>query len=126
RTGFSRDGLYLLRDGRRRVRARVTFGDGGGAWTLECERGAGRVPLLQPMVRLAALRRRSVPLHAAAFEVDGVGVIASGWAHGGKTTALLAFMERGARFLADDWVLLAEDGSRMVGLPGPVTVSAEQ
>jgi hypothetical protein len=128
RTGFAEDGFYLLREGAQPTRARFSFGasTAAGGWALACERGGRRIPLLLPLVRLAALRRRALPLHASAFEVDGCGVIASGWARGGKTTALLAFMERGARFLADDWILLAEDGARMVGLPGDVTVSPEQ
>jgi hypothetical protein len=121
--GFSDEGLFVYRVGRTPARFRLSFDGAGGAWELLCESGRPSLPLLLAIVRLAALRRGVVPLHAAAFVVNGHGVIASGWSHGGKTSALLAFMERGARYVADDWVLVSPDGARMWGLPGPVTIS---
>jgi hypothetical protein len=125
-SGFSDDGYFLLRAGRRPAKARISFDAPEGAWELISESGAPSVPHLLPMVRLAALKHGWVPLHAAAFEVNGRGVIASGWAHGGKTSALLAFMERGARFVADDWVLLSASGVRMRGLAGELSLTDEQ
>lgn len=122
--GFDAEGYLVFRSGRRPGAARVSFDDEGTVELL-CERGR-YLPLLLPLVRLAALRGGAVAVHASAFEVDGSGVLAAGWAHGGKTSALLAFMERGARYVADDWVLLDGDGARMSSLPGAVTLSDRQ
>jgi hypothetical protein len=125
-SGFSEDGYFVLRRGRRPARARISFDAPEGGWELLSESGRAAVPHLLPMVRLAALKHGWVPLHAAAFQVEGRGVIAAGWAHGGKTSALLAFMERGARYLADDWVLLSASGSRMRGIAGEMALSDAQ
>jgi hypothetical protein len=125
-SGFSDDGYFLLKAGRKPIRARISFDAPEGGWELLSERGSPSVPYLLPMVRLSALRHGWVPLHAAAFEVAGRGVIASGWAHGGKTSALLAFMENGARYVADDWVLLSASGARMRGLAGELSLTDAQ
>jgi hypothetical protein len=121
-TGFSDGRFFVFQLGRRRVRACLSL-DASDGWKIACESGSLPSRLILPVVRLAALRRGAAALHASAFAFGGRGVLASGWPHGGKTTALLAFMERGARFVADDWVLLACDGSRVTGLPGTVTIS---
>ena len=67
------------------------------------------------MVGLTALSRHCVPLHAAAFVHDGVGVVLSGFPHCGKTAALLAFTENGAEYISDDAVLLRGNGELMYG-----------
>jgi len=128
RSGFSDEGLFVLSAGSSSPHTRVSFGstDASDGYELLCRSGSGSLPLLLPMVRLAALGRGAVALHAAAFVFEGCGVIAAGWAHGGKTSALLAFLERGAGYLADDWVLLQGDGRRMAGLPGTLTLSERQ
>jgi hypothetical protein len=51
-----------------------------------------------------------------------VGVLVVGWTKGGKTETLLSFANHGASYVADEWVLLAGDGQRMLGLPIPVTL----
>jgi hypothetical protein len=43
----------------------------------------------------------------------------TGWAKGGKTETLLAFMRRGAGYVGDEWVYLTPDG-RMFGIPEPI------
>jgi len=128
RSGFSDEGLFVFSAGSGSPHTRVTFGptDGSRGCELLCRSGGGSLPLLLPMVRLAALGRGAVALHAAAFEFEGCGVIAAGWAHAGKTSALLAFLERGALYLADDWVLLQGDGRRMAGVPGTLKLSERQ
>lgn len=50
----------------------------------------------------------------------------AGWTHGGKTSALLAFAEHGARFVGDDLVLLSGDGCTMFGLPASLRLSDAQ
>jgi hypothetical protein len=58
-------------------------------------------------------------LHAAAFELDGVGVLVTGWSKGGKTELLMAAVAEGARYIGDEWVYLSTDGT-MRGIPEPI------
>jgi hypothetical protein len=120
--GYSEAGLYVLA-GRNRPRAFVRQDSAWGSGSIVCTRGTDTVPFLSAAVALAALAGEWTPLHASGWVTpDGVGVIASGWAHSGKTGALLAAYERGARPIGDDRVLLSPDGSVMVGLGRPVVV----
>jgi hypothetical protein len=120
--GYSEAGLYVLA-GRGRPRAFVRQGSAWGSGSIVCTRGSDRVPFLSAAVDLAALAGEWAPLHASAWVTpDGVGVIASGWAHSGKTGALLAAYERGARPIGDDRVLLSPDGGVVAGLGRPVVV----
>jgi hypothetical protein len=116
--GFTDDAFLLLRS-RHKARARIQvdverLGRGG---EVVVERGAPAVPLLVAMVNLAALANGALALHASAFVHRGLGIVATGWSKGGKTEALLAFMEHGARFVGDEWVYIAPDGDRVHGLP---------
>lgn len=125
---FTDDAFLLVGGGReRRPQARVPLADLGTApCELVCERGLpGGVPLLVSILNLTALGKGWVPLHASAFVFNGVGAIAAGWAGGGKTGALLAFMAAGALYVGDDWVYVRGDGSEMRGLPAPLEVRAE-
>ena len=92
-----------------------------GPWRLTCRRGLGRVPFLVEAVRLACLGAGVLPLHAAAFSVDGAGVAVTGWTGSGKTGALLAFLSGGASHIAAEWVLI-EDGQGLRGIAQPVRV----
>jgi hypothetical protein len=58
-------------------------------------------------------------LHAAAFDLDGVGVLVTGWSKGGKTEVLMGAAAAGARYIGDEWVYLTTDG-RMHGIPEPI------
>ena len=120
RSGFTDDGFVVLAHGRRRAGVRLPFDRLDGPCEVVCERGRRALPVLLPVIKLLALRKGFVPLHASAFEYRGAGVIAAGWAHGGKTSALLAFAERGAAYVGDDLVLLGGDGRQMFGLPAPL------
>ena len=82
-------------------------------------RGLPAIPLLVPIVNLTALANGALPLHASAFVHRGTGVVATGWSKGGKTEALLAFSANGARYVGDEWVYVAADGSRVSGIPSP-------
>lgn len=126
RSGFTDDGFILVSGAGRQARARIPFESPGELGEIVCERGMGRVPLLAEALRLAALRKGVVSLHASAFEYRGRGAIVAGWANGGKTSALLAFLERGAAFVGDDPVLLAGDGGRMFGTAAPIELSGWQ
>ena len=91
---------------------------GNGPAEVVCESGIGEVPLLTQLVNLIALGKGLLPLHAAALEWKGRGSVLTGWAKGGKTEAVLACAQRGAKVVADEWAYLAA--------AGPVTGYPEQ
>lgn len=119
---FTERAFYVLR-GRDGVPARtlLPLGDIGTGIHIVCERRAGFVPHLLAIVNMIAVTNGVLPLHAAAFvTTDDVGVLATGWAKGGKTETLLAFAaERGARYVGDEWVYVTPEGS-MYGVPEPI------
>jgi hypothetical protein len=120
---FDADSFFVLRGRHKtRTRVRIPFDRIGSPCEIVCERGVANVPLLVPIVNTTALAKGVLPLHAAAFEIDGVGVLATGWSKGGKTETLLAFMANGARYVGDEWVYLAEGGRRMFGIAEPIRV----
>jgi hypothetical protein len=117
RTGFTDDGFFVLQSRKRAARVQIAFDGIGGCCEILCQRGLRAVPLLMAIVTLSALKRGWVPLHASAFVHEGTGVLVTGWAKGGKTEALLAFAQRGAEYVGDEWILLSRDGQRMYGIP---------
>jgi hypothetical protein len=119
-SGFTADGLFLFRHEKRPARAMLALSELDGSCEIACERGSGPVPLLGALVHGAALARGYVPLHASAVVHHGVGVLMTAWANGGKTTGLLALAGAGAHYVADEWVWVAPDGRRMLGVPGRV------
>ena len=120
---FDEAALYLLRGKHKtRVRVAIPFDAVGGRCEIRAERGLAAIPLLVAIVNATALARGVLPLHASAFEYRGVGVLTTGWSKGGKTESLLGFMERGARYIGDEWVHLADEGRHMYGLREPVRV----
>jgi hypothetical protein len=120
--GFDDDRFLVLRS-RHKARTRIAMplDRAGGTCQIVCERGAPGVPHLVAIVNLTALSNGLVPLHASAFEHEGVGVLVTGWAKGGKTETLLAFMARGASYVGDEWIYLSADG-RMHGMPEPIKI----
>lgn len=120
---FGGDAFVVLR-GRQKSRARVVLPLDrlGRGLEIVCERGLAAVPHLVAIVNLTALAKGALPLHASAFLWNGVGALATGWAKGGKTEALLAFLGEGASYVGDEWVYLAGDGSRMFGIPEPIRI----
>ena len=116
----SEDDFYLLR-GRAGVAARTLLPvqDVGGRCDIVTERRAGPVPHLLAIINLTALAHGVLPLHASAFTYRGAGVLATGWAKGGKTETLLAFAARGADYVGDEWIYLTPDG-QMHGVPEPI------
>ena len=121
--GFTDDGFFLLRQGTRRVTARIPIDRIGGPCEIVCKSQLGSVPLLIPLVNLTALKRGCVPLHASAVVYNGVGILMAGWAHCGKTTALLGFASKGAEYVGEEWVLLSGNGQTMRGLVRPLELS---
>jgi hypothetical protein len=116
RSGYTGRDFLLFDRGGRGGRAKVPLELLGGVCEIVCESGIRSVPLLLDALKLMALEKGFLPLHAAAFSHKGVGTLVLGWAHGGKTSALLAFTENGAEYLGDELVLLSGDGQEMFGL----------
>jgi hypothetical protein len=104
------------------LKVQIPFEQIGQQCEIVCERGLPLVPLLIPILNLTVLSKGAIPLHASAFTYNGIGIIATGWPHGSKTGALLAFMDKGAKYIGDDWIYLKKDGSHMYGLPQSITV----
>ena len=123
-TGFDGENFYVLRGrGSTPAKALLPFDEIGGSLQIVCERRMPVVPHLLACINMAALTKGALPLHASAFEQDGRGVLVMGWAKGGKTEALLAHKDRGARYIGDEWVYVTPDG-RMLGLPEPIRLWA--
>ncbi len=102
------------------VRVAIPLDRVGGPCRIVAERGVGPIPLLVPIVNVTALGQGLIPIHASAFRSDGRSVLVTGWAKGGKSEVLLSFAARGATYVGDEWIYLADGGSRMLGLPEPI------
>jgi hypothetical protein len=125
-SGYDDDSFYLLQaKGGSTRRTRIPFDRLGPGAEITCERGIPAVPHLLAAVNLVLLTRDVLPLHATAIEVDGEGILVTGWSKGGKTETLLAATTHGARYVGDEWVHLTADG-RMLGLPEPIRLWAWQ
>jgi hypothetical protein len=117
--GYTDDAFFALRSRKEPVVVSLPIGEVGGPCEIRCERGLPAVPFLIAILNLAILGKGVLPLHAAAFELDGVGTLVTGWSKGGKTELLMAAAGAGARYIGDEWVYLTADGA-MHGIPEPV------
>jgi hypothetical protein len=123
--GFGEDGLLLYgADFGAGPTACLTLEGTGSRWELRCRSAQGSMPLLRPLVDLVISERGVLPLHASGFTYRGSGVVIAGWARSGKTTALLAFMERGAAYIGDDRVYLRTEERGIYGLAQPIGLRA--
>jgi len=121
--GFTEDGLLVLADGTVGAPAvQIPLDLVGRPCEIVCRSGAGVVPLLRDLVHVVMLTKDVVALHASAFTYNGNGTLVAGWARGGKTSSLLAFMRAGADFIADDHVYVSADGTRLYGLREPISL----
>ncbi len=123
--GFTKDGFYLLCRHTGKPKACIPFETIGERCEIVSTRGDG-IPLLFDIIRLTFLRKGFVPLHASAFVYDGFGVMVLAWAKAGKTGTLLSFMNHGAQFVGDEWVVLSADGEKILAMPKPVEISEWQ
>jgi hypothetical protein len=124
-TGFTDDTFLVLpRAYGKDPLAEVPLDSIGRQCDIVCSSGLGFVPLLRPVLDHAMLAKGVVVLHASAFRYKGRGTLVAGWARGGKTTSLLAFMRGGAEFIADDHVYVNSDGNRLCGIPEPISLRA--
>jgi hypothetical protein len=117
--GWADDGFYVLRSRKQSAMVRLPIDRIGGTCEVVCQRGLPAVPFLIAVLNLTVLANGGLPLHAGAFELDGRGVLVTGWSKGGKTELLMAATRAGARYIGDEWVYLTGDG-RMHGIPEPV------
>lgn len=118
---YTRDDFYVLRGAAKApVRCAIDFRGIGDVCEIVCESGISSIPLLVPIINLSALARGFVALHGCAFEYRGKGIVVAGWAKGGKTELLLAFMSHGAQYVGDEWIYLSPDGEAVYGLPEPI------
>ena len=117
--GWADDGFYVLKSRKKPAMVRLPIDRVGGPCEVVCEHGLPAVPYLIAMLNLAVLTNGALPIHAAAFELDGRGVLVTGWSKGGKTVLLMAATRAGARYIGDEWVYLTADG-QMFGIPEPV------
>jgi hypothetical protein len=116
--GFTDDAFLVFQSNHdSRTRVQIPFEQIGKQCEIVCETGVPKVPLLTPILNLTMLSKGVIPLHASAFTYNGTGVITAGWAKGGKTETLLAFMAKGAAYVGDEWVYLTADGRKMYGSP---------
>jgi len=121
-TGFTDDDYLVLRASNHApVKVNIPFEHLGGPCEIVCESGLPSVPLLIAIINLTALANEALPLHASAFTYQDRGILVTGWAKGGKTEALLAFMANGAQYVGDEWIYLDQRG-RMCGVPEPIRV----
>jgi hypothetical protein len=119
--GFTDDSFLLLRGpGKAQVKVQLPLEQVGGRCEIVCETGLPGVPSLIPVLNYTALAKGILPLHAAAFSYQGTGVLVTGWAKGGKTETLLAFMANDAHYVGDEWVYVGPRGERLRGIPEPI------
>lgn len=119
---FDDEQLLVLR-GRRKTSVRVAIPVdrlGQVPFEIVAERRLGAVPFLLPVLHATLLATGTLPLHASGFVHDGLGVLVTGWAKGGKSEALLAFAAHEATYVGDEWVFVTADGASMAGLPEPM------
>jgi hypothetical protein len=123
--GFGEEGLFLYgADSGAGPAACLTLEGYPSRWRLRCGSGQATVPLLRPLVDLVVSAKGVFALHASAFTYRGSGVVVAGWARAAKTTALLAFMERGAAYIGDDRVYLRAGEKGIYGLAQPIGLRA--
>jgi hypothetical protein len=120
-SGFTDDSFLVLRgSAKAEVKVQLPLDRVGGRCEIVCETGLPGIPLLVPVLNYTALAKGVLPLHASAFTYQGTGVLVTGWAKGGKTETLLAFMANGARYVGDEWVYVSARGERLHGIPEPI------
>jgi hypothetical protein len=117
--GWTDDGFFVLRSRKTPVVVRLPMETIGGPCEIVCESGLPAVPFLIAVLNLTVLMNGALPVHAAAFELDGVGTLVTGWSKGGKTELLMAAVGAGARYIGDEWVYVTTDGL-MHGIPEPI------
>lgn len=120
---YNEDGFYILSNGKDDVKVKIPFEDIGlKPVIIVCESGFSDIPLLNHIINFIYLSKSILPLHATAFEYNGLGTLVLGWAKGGKTESLLSFIKNGAKFVSDEVSLIPGDGAEILGLKIPICI----
>lgn len=122
--GYTDTDFYILNRYSGKAEAQISFGEIGTGFEIVCQRGVSKIPLLEELLKIIFLKKGVLSLHATAIQWQGEGTIMLGWARGGKTSALLALTNAGAKFAADDWVLYDLNSEQVFGFPAALSVSA--
>lgn len=120
-TAFSAD-KFFVRQRKEQVFLQIPVQDVGAHCELVCRRGVAAVPMLDSIVKLTALSKGILPLHASSFVFREQGAFVSGLAHSAKTTTLMGFMAHGAQCIGDDTAYLDRNG-RLMGDMTAISVS---
>jgi hypothetical protein len=120
--GYTPDGFFVLKSKKVGAKVRIPFESIGDRCEIECETGLRDIPHLITILNLTLCTKDCIPLHASAFIYKDKGILVTGWSKGGKTEALLGFVNQGAKYVGDEWVILAKDGRSMYGIPEPITL----
>jgi hypothetical protein len=123
---FTKEGFYILSTGSEKTKIRIPFENIGRQCEILCESGLNWIPLLNLIVTLTYLEKGYIPLHASAFSYEGIGNLVMGWKTGGKTEALLSFVNNGAKYIGDEWICLSKNGDKMFGIPAPTSIKKWQ
>ena len=124
--GFTQDDFYLISGEKPYKKIKIPFEKIGSKIEIVCEHGVKSIPLLNHLINFTFLGKNYLPLHSSGLSVNDKGVLIMGWAHGGKTSALMSFAMHGAYYVGDDWVILNPKEKLMYGLPLPVSIKEWQ
>ena len=119
---FNDDGFYILTSGRQPLKVKIPFEQIGDKCEIVCEQGIVGIPLLNYIINLTFLKKNHLPIHASAFSYNDVNAMVIGWAKGGKSEALFSFINKGAKFVGDETVILSASENKMFGIPVPVSI----
>ena len=118
---FTDDSFYVL-SSKENLKIKIPFETIGDTSEFLVESGFYDIPWLFDIINLTFLKKNYIPMHATAFEFEGIGFLVSGWSKGGKTEALLAFANHGASYVGDEWIIISGDGKKMYGIPVPICI----
>jgi len=124
--GFTKDDFYLISGEKPFKKIKIPFEKIGSKIEIVCEHGMKSIPLLNHIINFTLLGKNYLPLHSSGMSFNGKGMLIMGWAHGGKTSALMSFAMHGARYVGDDWVILSPEENLMYGLPLPISIKEWQ
>jgi len=124
--GYTDTEFFVLNPLNGEIDAQIPLDQIGGTCEIVCRRGISSIPLLDEILKISLLQNKILSLHASAVLYQQQGVVMMGWVRSGKTSALLACLADGGKFVADDWVLFDLNQDQIFGFSGKISVSEEQ
>jgi len=120
---YSREGFYILSNGKEDVKVKVPIVDiGRSKLNILCESGLPDIPALNYIFNFTLVGKDLLPLHATAFRYNNIGAAVMGWSKSGKTESLFAFMNHGAEFVSDEVAVVSPDGKEVLGMKVPICI----